>query len=279
MKTTSSSKARFAIFLAGAAAVLVTALPQVAHAQRRSPLADAPAIRKRLELRDTRIEIGVGWTSTVGQDYYHSQLLGGRLAFHFTDWLSIGVLGGFGLVQLETAYNERLIQSLPATEAERTVAREPLKSEATAALEHIKWMAAAQLEFTPFTGKYSLFGKIFAHYDFYAAAGAGAIGVAPAGTVGACSDATTTGANMPIRACGLSGPRPGPTVALGLHTFFNQFLALNVELRDFITQVNPSGRDVNADLGASNADTSWQSTFMVTGNLMLYFPTVAAISQ
>jgi outer membrane beta-barrel protein len=276
MKTTSSTKARFAIILAGAAAVLVTALPEAAHAQRRSPLADAPAIRKRLELRETRFEIGVGWTSTIGQDYFHTQMLGGRLAFHITDWLAIGVVGGFGLAQLETAYHERLIGSLPADQTMRIVPREPLQAEANGAMEQIKWMAAAQLEFTPFTGKYSLFGKIFAHYDFYAAVGAGAIGVSPAGTVGACTDTPTPGPNQP---CGLSGPRPGPTVGLGLHTFFNQFVALNIELRDFIASVNPSGRDTNGDGGASNADASWQSTFMATANIMIFFPTVAAISQ
>jgi len=273
--TTSSNKARFAIFLAGAAAVLVTALPQVAHAQRRSPLADAPAIRKRLELRETRFEIGVGWTSTLGQDYFHSQLVGGRLAFHITDWLAIGVLGGFGVTQLETAYHERLTGSLVPNP---NVPREPSATEAENSMEQVKWMAAAQLEFTPFTGKYSLFGKIFAHYDFYAAIGAGAIGVAPTGSVPDCTDATMNG-NVPIRSCGLSGPRPGPTAALGLHTFFNQFVALNVELRDLVAQVNPSGRDVNGDQGASKADATWQSTFMVTGNLMFFFPTVAAISQ
>ena len=37
-----------------------------------------------------------------------------------------------------------------------------------------------QLEFTPFTGKYSLFGKLFSAYDFYGFAGPGFITVKPA---------------------------------------------------------------------------------------------------
>jgi outer membrane beta-barrel protein len=271
MKTTSSNKARFAIFLAGVAAVLVTALPQVAHAQRRSPLADAPAIRKRLELRETRVEIGVGWTSTIGQDYYHSQMFGGRLAFHLTDWFSIAAVGGFGVLQLETAYQQRLTGSLNNNPI---VMREPSVTEATNSMEQIKWMAAAQLEFTPFTGKYSLFGKIFAHYDFYAFAGPGFLGVAP--TNAAVADCTDSGMG---RSCGLSGAKIGGNVGLGLHTYFNQFIALNVELRDIVAKVNPSGRDVNGDLYARLDDATWQSTYMVTGNLMFYFPTVAAISQ
>ena len=34
-------------------------------------------------------------------------------------------------------------------------------------MNKIQQMLGAQLEVTPFTGKYSLFGKLFAHYDFY----------------------------------------------------------------------------------------------------------------
>jgi outer membrane beta-barrel protein len=278
MTTTTYNKARFALaplLLAGAAAVLVTAVPQAAHAQRKSPLADAPAIRKRLELRETRVELGVGWTSTVAQDYFHSQLITGRLAFHLTDWLSIAGVGGYGLAQIETAYHSRLSGSLSTMP---NVPREPSFAEANASMQQIKWMAAAQLELTPFTGKYSLFGKLFAHYDFYLFGGAGALGVAPAGTpANTCSDATMNGATL-IRSCGISGARPGPTAGLGLHTWFNQFVALNVELRDWYTQMNPSGRDVNGDSAASSADATWQQTFMVTGNITLYFPTVAAIS-
>jgi outer membrane beta-barrel protein len=271
MKMTSSNKARFAILLASDAAVLVTALPGTASAQRRSPLADAPAIRKRLELRETRFEIGLGWTSTVGQDYFHSQMFGGRLAFHLTDWFSIGAVGGFGVVQLETAYHERLTGSLVP---DPNVMREPSATEANNSMEKIKWMAAVQLEFTPFTGKYSLFGKIFAHYDFYAFVGPGFLGVEPSNPgVAACTDTGTD------RSCGLSGMKFGGNGGLGMHTFFNQFLALNIEVRDIVAKLNPSGRDVNGDSMARLDDATWMSTFMVTGNIMFFFPTVASISQ
>jgi hypothetical protein len=64
-----------------------------------------------------------------------------------------------------------------------------------------------------------------------------------------------------------------------LHTFFNNWLALNLELRDIITQINPSGRDVNGDGFANSNDLSWGSTFMFTANLAVYLPAVAAISQ
>lgn len=274
MTSSKKHQARSAFFVAalGAFAVTALALPGVAHAQRRSPLADAPAIRKRLELRETRFEIGVGAGSTIGQDYFHSVFVNGRLAFHLTDWFALGVVGGFGAANIETAYHERLSGSL--SDMMPAVNREPTRTVANDSMQKIKWMVAAQAEFVPFTGKYSLFGKIFAHYDFYAFAGAGLLGVEPTNSaIPACTD---TGMGQ---SCALSGAKPGPTAGLGLHTFFNQFVALNVELRDFVAQLNPSGRDENGDGFARSDDAKWSSTFMVMGNVMIFFPTVASISQ
>src|SRR5262245_61309085 len=63
-------------------ALAVTALPLAAQAQRKSPLADAPAVRKRFELRQTRFEIGAGGAATVNQDFYHTFFVGAKAAFH-----------------------------------------------------------------------------------------------------------------------------------------------------------------------------------------------------
>ena len=60
------NKKRFALLIA----LAVTALPLAAQAQRKSPLADAVAIRHRYELRSTRFEIGAGLGSTLNQDYF-----------------------------------------------------------------------------------------------------------------------------------------------------------------------------------------------------------------
>ena len=45
--------------------------------------------------------------------------------------------------------------------------REPSRTRAQAGLQQISSILGAQLESTPFTGKYSMFGKLFAAYDFY----------------------------------------------------------------------------------------------------------------
>jgi len=73
----------FTFLLASTAPFALPSSP--AHAEHKSPLADAPAIRKRVELRDKRFEIGVGAGSTVNETFYHGVMVSGHLAFHITD--------------------------------------------------------------------------------------------------------------------------------------------------------------------------------------------------
>jgi outer membrane beta-barrel protein len=276
MAITASKSARFAPLVSLGLALVVVAVPLAAQAQRRSPLEDAPAIRKRVELRETRFEAGVGFGSTVGQDFYHTMMLDLRLGFHLNDWLSIAAFGGFGVANIATGFESNLVGSLPT--ANPTVPREPTQAVAKDSMEKITAVLGAQLEFTPFTGKYSLFGKVFAHYDFYAFGGVGALDVKPTdGSVPACAAPTVSA--MPPTSCSESGLKPAANFGIGLHSYFNDWLALNIELRDLLARLNPSGRDVNGDGAANSDDQTWTSTYVVTANIMFFLPGRAAISQ
>jgi outer membrane beta-barrel protein len=268
------------IRLAALAAFLVALAPFAAHAQRKSPLEDAPAIRKRVELRETRFELGVGTSSTVTQDFFHTFLLGGRLAFHINDWLSIAGVGSFALANASTGFQDRLTETLPGCNNNPlppTVPREPRCADAQSSMQQIKAILGGQLEFTPFTGKYSLFGKLFFHYDFYVFGGGGLLDVAVRDPA-ACATALPGPTGGPAAYCGGGGMKPGAQAGVGLHTFFNNWLALNLELRDFAARLNPSGRDVNGDGIADANDVTWTSTYMVSVNLTAFLPSVAAIS-
>lgn len=252
---------------------LVTLLaPLAAHAQRRSPLADAPAIRKRLELRETRLELGAGFGSTLNQDFYHTLVANVKLGFHITDWFSISGFASFAVANMATGFQGRVTDSLVDMPP---VSREPNREEALASMQKISSMLGAQLEFTPFTGKYSLFGKLFAHYDFYGFIGPGFLNVTPtdASVLNPCDDQGTTAS------CAVSGLKPGLNVGLGMHTYFNQWLGLNVELRDIVARLNPAGRDVNGDTYARADDLTWSSTYSVLANIVVYLPATADISQ
>jgi outer membrane beta-barrel protein len=262
-------------------ALAVTAVPLAAQAQRKSPLADAPAIRKRFELRASRLEIGAGFGSTINQDFYNTLFFTLKVGFHINDWLAISAFGNFAVANANTTFQTDLVNSLNSSRGGTQPISEPTKSEALASMQKINNILGAQLEFTPFTGKYSLAGVLFANYDFYAFLGGGVISVTPTDSgIPAC--AATNPANNQTDAaaysCGVSGSKAGGTFGLGLHTYFNHWMALNIELRDFLAQLNPSGRDTNADLHADNNDLSWTNTFMVAANLVFYLPSTPSIS-
>jgi len=259
------------------AALALTLLPLAAQAQRRSPLEDAPAIRKRLELRTARLEVGAGVSSTLNQDFFHTLFVTGKIGFHLNDWLSIAGFVGGPIAALNTGYQDRVVETLPT--APTGIDREQTKNAATASMEKISLALGAQLEFTPFTGKFSMFGALFAHYDFYIFLGGGALSVKPNDPNVRSCDSATPGDDIAKRSCGTTGFAPGGNVGVGLHTYFTDWLALNVELRDMITRLNMAGRDVNGDGVANTDDLSWTNTYMLGANLTFYLPPTAAISN
>ena len=156
-------------------ALSVFALPLAAQAQHKSPLADAPAIRKRLELRSTRLRARRRRRNDDRPGLLSQRLINVKLGFHITDWLSLAGFGGFAVANLDTGFKDSVVGSLPP-DGDST--RAPAQGVATGSMNKIQQMLGAQLEVTPFTGKYSLFGKLFAHYDFYAFVGPGFINYA-----------------------------------------------------------------------------------------------------
>jgi outer membrane beta-barrel protein len=259
-------------------AFAVTAVPLAAQAQRKSPLADAPAIRKRYELRASRLEIGAGFGSTINQDFYHTVFLNLKLGFHFNDWFSASLFGGFAVANIATTFQSDLLGTLGSTPS---APFEPTKTDALNSMQKINNILGGQLEFTPFTGKYSLAGWLFANYDFYAFGGAGVITVTPTNSgLAPCSSSNSGDSSVSGSAyfCGVSGSKFAFTYGLGLHSYFNHWMALNVELRDMLAKLNPSGRDTNGDLHATTADLSWTHTFIVSANLVFYLPSTPSIS-
>jgi outer membrane beta-barrel protein len=272
---------RFALLVA----LAMTAVPLAAQAQRKSPLADAPAIRKRFELRASRLELGAGFGTTINQDFYHTMFLNVKAGFHITDWLAVSAFGGFAVANIATTFQNDLVSSLNATPGTNQPLNEPTKTEAQASMQKIKNILGAQLEFVPFTGKYSLAGKLFANYDFYIFGGPGLISVEPndPNSLTDCSQVmrlpnTPSGGPGGPFSCKVTGTKLGGNFGVGLHSYFNEWMALNVELRDILAQLNPSGRDNNGDGVANADDVTLSHTFMVTANLVFYLPSTASIS-
>jgi len=132
----------------------IPAVTQAAQ-ERKSPLADAPAIRKRLELRDKRFELGVGMASTIGQDFYDALLLNVRAGYHITDWIGVSVSAGLLNIypNWRSSFNDQLNSALVT--AEKTPdGKTPTAANAEAAENRIGMVILPQVDLVPFTGKF-----------------------------------------------------------------------------------------------------------------------------
>ena len=253
----------FVPLLGGLAGVARAELPE-----RKSPLADAPAVRHRHELRSLRFEIGPGVTTTIGQDFYHAVMVGGKASFFLSDWLAISGMFGHNLTKdMKTSFHTRLEGALEGMRMPND--RAPTLAEAQRGMNKIGQVFAAEAELIPFSGKYSLAGKIFANYDFYAFGGPGFINFTS--DQPACSS--------PGPSCPVTGMKIGANFGVGMRTYFNDFISMNLEARDIIIRNNPSGRDETGDRVADGEDLSWDSNYMVGLSFTFFLPPTARISD
>jgi outer membrane beta-barrel protein len=260
-------------FASSTASALV---PAVVSAQelvdRKSPLAEAPAIRHRVELRDKRFETGVGIGSSVAAEFYNAVFLNLRLAFHVNDWLTLSGTFGQNLAPgYKTGVTENLETSLKAVSPTDAAAKTPTAKQALGAMNKMNQILGVQAEVAPITGKLSLFGKIFMHYDVYALGGVGA---------------ANFGADLPKcnppkvdDSCPDTGMKVGGNVGLGMHAYFNDWLALNLEAKDLIVKTNRAGQDTTGDGFADKRDLSWGNNYIMGMNLTFFFPTLPKISD
>src|SRR5262249_41555049 len=118
-----------------------------------------------------------------------------------------------------------------------------------------KAIASAYVSITPWHGKFAMFSALFFNYDFFVNAGLGMVYF----TQNNCcfSEMHPTQADI---AAGNTLPDPntqsgaqfaglkiGGMIGVGVHVFFNDWIALQLELRDYIVKANPGGLDTNGD--------------------------------
>jgi len=274
-------------------------IPTVTEAaqERKSPLADAPAIRKRFELRDKRFELGVGMSATIGQDFYNALMLNLRLGFHITDWLGVSVSAGVFNVtpnwrssfndQLNTALgtscrdpNNATLPVCTGSTAKTSVAldKTPTQANAAAAENRIGQVILPQVDIVPFTGKLSLFGKLFMNYDFYLSVGPGFVNLVKKGTVDN-SYCDTNATCLHDNATPYTGMKLAGSAGVGMHAFANNYFAINIELHDLIFKNNAAGRDVTGSSDVNSADLQWTNNWLVGLNFMFFLPAHVRVSH
>jgi hypothetical protein len=283
-----------AVLAGSAALVSLSAAPRTANAQEiqlTGPLAGAPAVRQLRLHRDGKFEIAIGASFTLLDQYLRTTMPGGTLTYHFTDWIGVGVFGGYGLQtttgladQLQTvAVNGYNCAQTPWTTTCRLTAVNLTHGNlVNDQFAHLTWFVAPQVVGVPFRGKISLFSQLFVDADVSFFAGAAFVGVKERADCGhddngnalvPCSNQAsfTLASRVAI----------APTFGLGLNFYpANSIFGIGFEWRAFPFSWNTSGFDNHGggpnnafpDNNVNSADREFHFNTMATINLKVVLP-------
>lgn len=288
-------------FILSVGALACLAAP--AHAEGRNPLAGQPAIRHRVEMRKMRFEISPQFVMSVNQPYLIGVGGGAALQFHFTDWLGLGASFHY-TANIAAPLAGRIEEALPPAYASASDPsaglRQPSKQMFRDHVVGPQMLIGIYGTLTPIGGKFSLFNALFANYDFYGLIGVGLVNVTnplasgmttypdTAGTMRTVNDSALASANdVNLQApTPFNGLRAGGLFGIGVHIYFNHWIGLNLELRDYLYKSNPGGLDVNTtDNNADNSPVLSSDDEFIVNNLYfgigltLMLPPTAKISR
>jgi outer membrane beta-barrel protein len=249
----------------------------LAHAERKNPLEGQPAVRHRYELRRLRFEITPMFTTSINQDYKHAFGVGGSLTFHITDWLAIGFEGSY-LFNADTALEDAVRARLATNDASpNKVPGVPSLQQHDQRVLGINATMSPYAQVTPFFGKFAVFSALFVSYDLYVKGGLGLVNYVQNG----CCSSGAPGIDMgqPGDSTIFAGLKVGAMIGVGAHVFFNEWLGMELELRDYIVGANPGGLDVNADRKLTKDDEGVQNNIFFGVGLTLMLPPHARITR
>ena len=269
-------------------AALVTSVETADAERRTNDLAGQVAVRHRRLLVKNRFEFSPLFESTINADFRHIIGGGAKLEYHFSDMLSFGVVG-----VASTAINTKLVTRIMDTlEADPANPREPSRQELESRLNEMPLHGAVYVSLTPWYGKLAAFGQAYVAFDFYFQAGLAFAQLKSDCPENICNDPdpgnprpgpddpTTPGPDLmppdmnPNNADPLNnGSRLGLYLGFGIHVFLNDFLALDLTIRDYAFDDNPSGADFNANLAVTKDDSRFLHHLFVGVGLSIMFPT------
>ncbi len=267
MKNDNHSKAAKGLGILGLGAIMAASVafasPGVAQAERKGVLDDVPAVRHRLLLVKKRFEVGLAAESTINSDFRHTLGGGLKLEYHASDLLSFGAVGIFG-TSINTSLTDKLLSNLPDMDSDSDPT--PTKDEFESHLNSMPIHGAAYVGVTPWYGKLAAFGKFFVNFDFYFQGGLAFAQLKSDCSSAICNDPNPGGGmdangdvilpdnnpnNDPILNDGF---RAGLYLGGGIHVFLNDWIALDLTVRDYLFSDNPSGLDFDADQKVTEDD-------------------------
>ncbi len=255
------------------------------------PLAGAPAVRKLRLHRQGRFEISPAVSFTILDEYRRTIILGGKLGYNFTDWLEVGLWGGYGkLIQSDTYLTEqiqaqnkiRIGRALQdPLDTERRLTAVNLGPQFDKQLGSLDWILAPQVSVIPFRGKLALFQSIYLDTDLYVFGGAAIVGLTERANCSDCGSDNKT--PFPMKA----GTKVAPTFGLGLSFYANDWSALGFEWRFLPMSWNTGGFDTAGggkdgefpDNKITSADDRFHFQQMLTISWNMNLPTKIRLSE
>ncbi len=289
MGTTTMKKTSTFRRLLVAAALGFTALGLAPSAKAQEilmtgPLAGAPSSRKLRLHREGRIELAPAVNFTLLDEYQRSILVGARLNYNLTDWLAVGVYGGFagGPLHVKTYLTER-IQHVngrrDADSLDKRLTAVSMGPNFENQLGSIDWIASPQITGVPFRGKLALFKSIYVDTDLYFFAGPAFVGLKERANCdeGACTTNFKRASRVAV----------APTFGLGFSFYANKWSAVGLEWRALPFSWNTGGfdtaggghNDAFPDNAISSADRQFRFNQLLGLSYNIYFPFEHRLSE
>jgi outer membrane beta-barrel protein len=235
-----------------------------------------------------RLEVTPLFESTVNADFRHFVGAGLKLEYHLGDMLSFGVIG-VASTSIDTGLVDKIIRTLPDSMSQDRPL-EPTKQQFRSHLNTMPFHGAAFASLTPWYGKLAAFDAAFVNFDFYFQAGVAFAQLKSNCPNTICNDPTPGKArpdpnnpnetlppdfnpnnDAPLN----NGTRVGAYIGAGIHVFFNDFIALDLTVRDLAFADNPSGADYNADRFVSADDERFLNHLFMGAGLSIMLPPTA----
>ena len=272
-------------------AFLILLSGTLAHAERKNPLAGQPAIRNRLEMRKLRFEASPQFTASTNQDYKTAIGFGGKLQFHIFDWIGVGFEGSYLFdvnTSLENKVRGKLQNRAAGDYVPGTDGPAPFRSIHDQHVLDINGIMSAFVAVTPFSGKFSLFSALFMNYDLFFTGGIGMVNYVQNGCCTlkstadqSAADPRNSGVPDPNTQDGsqYAGLKVGGAFSVGAHLYFNDWVGIMLELRDYLVKANPGGLDVNGDRRLNGDDETVQNNLFVNVGVTFMLPPKAKITH
>jgi len=296
-KTVTMTAMRLVVLCAALLAGLALApVAPRAHAQDievEGPLAGAPAVIGLRIYREMRFQIQLQGTMTLNDEFSRSILAGGQLMFHPTDWLGIGVWGGFGLASIDTDLTDQVKERGQTNEV--NVLSLPRPGGFDDQIGRIQWMASPQIQFIPLRGKLGIFESLFIDTDFYLLGGVGLVGIEERAEVTGdffsnCRARGELGAQIQCLEATQSERETrmaiAPTFGAGLSLYMGNWVAMTFEWRAMPFAWNTSGTDESGNSRGDFPDDQINSddqlshfNHMISLGFAFYLPTEPGLSH